>query len=433
MVKKVFCIDITYDYENIIDQVSVNPALTFVNDTGLPISDQEYNPADKDKLYFLPGVSVPRVKLKDLSTQHKIKTIRDIEKATHVFASTQTTGKITDTTWRYIVKTSFIERLVEVIKDEGELDDYYVDKLDVALAANTQEYFLMDYQTANLIRNHRNESTGTLSKMDITDEDIRENGLMSSSYVNLIDEDNEEMMQQIADNNIIIYHEKEILKHVNGEDATIINNEVYEQLSSMFESSDEDNVVLAMEILANSNYLASLLYIEMLFKEYAHKMEGSRTKNHVNFKSLLSFLRKNKNYLSTDVDNIITSLKNWDCLTVQSLNILMDKWHDEIIRHGSTNLIKVKTITFDEEILKTVNSNVVYNVVDDYITENEIVEPVELHGGLNELVDGDKEDEIPTEEPSIEEEELELETTSPVTSEEETKNNDDATGNFDWF
>ncbi len=57
----------------------------------------------------------------------------------------------------------------------------------------------------------------------------------------------------------------------------------------MFKSSDKDNHIMAMEIMANSNYVESALYLLLLLEEYGHRIADCNTKNHVNFKSMVSY------------------------------------------------------------------------------------------------------------------------------------------------
>ena len=80
-----------------------------------------------------------------------------------------------------------------------------------------------------------------------------------------------------------------MLEVVNGDEAVLIDLDTYQNLRNMFKSSDSDNHVMAMEIMANSNYLESLLYLEMLFFHHHQQIDYSRTKNHVNFKSLKNY------------------------------------------------------------------------------------------------------------------------------------------------
>jgi hypothetical protein len=121
--------------------------------------------------------------------------------------------------------------------------------------------------------------------------------------------------------------------------------------------------------MANSNYTDSLLYIELLFKEYSHQMSNCRSKNHVNFKSLLSYLGKNKNYMDTSIDTIVHSLINKDQVSTDKLDVILNKYSLEIENRGQSKYFKVKTVTIDEELLKSLNTNYVYTVHEDYIPE----------------------------------------------------------------
>ena len=57
---------------------------------------ESYSPQKGDTFYFLPGVSIPRVKLKDLNVQYGIKAVRDIEKASHIFMGRKTALNLFD-------------------------------------------------------------------------------------------------------------------------------------------------------------------------------------------------------------------------------------------------------------------------------------------------------------------------------------------------
>jgi hypothetical protein len=164
-----------------------------------------------------------------------------------------------------------------------------------------------------------------------------------------------------------IIHERGILDKLNGDDAIVINQEVFDQISNMFDSSDQDNHVLAMEIMANCNYAESLMYLEMIFHDHYHIMRNNNARNHVNFKSLLSYLNKDRNYFSTNVDQMLMSLYNKQVLTTEMLDIILTKYKDEVDR--GTSLVRVKTLTISEDLLKFVNSNYIYEIKPDFVPE----------------------------------------------------------------
>jgi len=224
-----------------------------------------------------------------------------------------------------------------------------------------------------------------------------------------------------------IIDESCLLDQLNGDDAVIIDADMFTQLSTMFNSSDDDNHILAMEILANSKYKESLLYIEMLFKDYSYKIGNCHTKNHVNFKSLLSYLGKANRYIDTSLDNIMESLISKKVLTKDKVDILLENYGHEIKNRGDSNYFKVQTITVNEDTLSLLNENYNYKVIKDY--EPLIVENLEEEE-LDEVIEDELITEIVNEPIEIEiiiEDEKEL----LILTESKTESNEST--DIDWF
>lgn len=342
-------------------------------DNVIQVNDNEYSPTKGDKLYFLPGVNVPRVKLKDLSLQYGIKTVRDIDQATHVFAGYNTKDKITTGNWYHSMPTSMLQAIYD--NSEDVIDSYYRENIRQALEFYTEDIVVMSYSSASTIRNSGLEVFQNLKQQ-----------LRNSSIFYIVDEDYTNLFPKIL--TLDVFNENKLLQYINGEDASIIDEVMFTQLSDMFKSSDQDNHVIAMEIMANCNYIDSLLYIEMLFNEYTHRIADSNTKNHVNFKSLLSFLNKSKSNMHTDVDEIVESLIDKDVFDLEKVKVLMQHYGEEIANRGGIKYFEVKSITLNEEAAKLLNTNYVHEIMPDFIPEGEIqVEIFELHGDLHDLKD----------------------------------------------
>jgi len=335
------------------------------------VNDKDYSPTKGDKLYFLPGVNIPRVKLKDLSLQHGIKTVRDIDQATHIFAGKNTKDKIVSGEWFYTMET---KGLRDILADSDlVMDDYYKDNLNQALEFYTEDIVILHYHTANQLRNSELKSVKKYTGNTIS---------RSSNIFYTVDDEHKNLFPGIS--TLDIFHESKLLKHINGDDAATIDETMFLQISDMFKSSDSDNHILAMEIMANSNYIDSLLYIEMLFEKYSYQMSDCHTKNHVNFKSLLSFLGKNKSYMSTDVDEIMKSLIDKDVLDIDKVNVIMKYYGEEIANRGGNDYFEVKTITLNEDTSKLLNTNYVHELIPDFIPEDAINAP-QIHGDLVDL------------------------------------------------
>ena len=343
------------------------------NNSNNPIgaSDKDYTPSKGDKLYFLPGVNIPRVKLKDLSLQHGIKTVRDIDQATHVFVGKNTKDKIVTGQWYYTMNTSALRAILS--DPELVMDDYYKENLDQALEFYTETEVIVDYHSASELRN---------SELPFVKRYMIKNVSGSSSVFYTVDDEYTDLFPDIL--SLELYDESKLLKHINGDDAATIDETMFNQISDMFNSSDSDNHILAMEIMANCNYIDSLLYIEMLFEKYSGAMSNCHTKNHVNFKSLLSFLGKKKTYMYTDIDDIVKSLITKGVFDIDKVNVIMKYYGENIAARGGTDFFEVKSLTLSEEAAKLLNTNYVHQTFPDYVSDDSIDVP-EIHGDLADL------------------------------------------------
>jgi hypothetical protein len=335
------------------------------------VTPNDYTPTKGDKLYFLPGVNIPRVKLKDLSLQHGIKTVRDIDQATHVFVGKNTKDKIVNGHWYYTINTSAVRAILN--DPDLVMDDYYKENLNQALEFYTEPIVVVDYHSATELRN---------SELPFVKRYMIGNLSRSSTTFYSVDDDHKDLFPGIM--NLELYDESKLLKHINGDDAATIDETMFLQISDMFKSSDQDNHILAMEIMANCNYMDSLLYIEMLFEKYENQMYNCHTKNHVNFKSLLSFLGKKRTYMNTDIDDVVKSLINKGVFDIDKVNVIMKYYGEAIANQGGTDFFEVKSLTLSEEAAKLLNTNYVHQTFPDFIPEGGVEVP-EIHGDLVDL------------------------------------------------
>lgn len=388
----------------------------------LNIVKNEYTPMKGDKLYFLPGVNIPRIKLKDLATKFGIRTVRDISEATIIFGSSKTKDKMTGSSWKYKIPTPVVQLFFETYKND--MDDYQFSKIETALEFYTEEYILTDWSTA---RNFTDTDCPQFNSYSLQPVylDYVNNKRTSSEYVYDVATEYISIFNSLKGREII--DESCLLDQLNGDDAVIIDADMFTQLTTMFNSSDDDNHILAMEILANSKYKESLLYIEMIFKNHAYSIGNCHTKNHVNFKSLLSYLGKSNRYIDTSLDDIMNSLISKKVLTKDKIDILLKNYGHEINNRGDSTYFKVQTITVNEDTLSLLNENYNYKVIEDY--EPLIVENLEEEK-LDEVIEDELINEIVNEPIEIEiiiEEEKELQ----VLTESKTGSNEST--DIDWF
>lgn len=352
-----------YDYVNGLGAVSFSIKL-HVGGFGQDISDElslnkiPYTPTKGDKIFFLPNVNVPRVKFKNVCVEHNVKNVRDFSQATVFFGSKKSLNEMTSTNWLYKCPIKEFLAFFELVKPK--MDEYDIEKVETALEFYTEDLIAVDYNLREMINNE--------------DSIIKDESFSYSENLMIVKEEYQELYKFLQDKTIL--DESSVINVLNGEDATEIDKVMFDHLSEMLDSSDTDNHVLAMEIMANSKYTESLIYLELLFYKYANNISASKTKTHVNFKSLISYLGKDKNYLDTDIDKVVNSLIDKGQLTSDNLDILLTYASKDIKRRGDSRYFTVKTISVVPDLLAELNSNYTYGVQEDFVhpTVEEVIE-----------------------------------------------------------
>jgi len=391
-------IETNYDHQEVFD-IKINLDLilaqSYHDKTPLfAISKDTYTPKPGDKLYFLPGVNIPRIKLKDLTLQYGIKTTREMKDATVIFGSDNTASKLSDSRHYYQIPVGIIKDFLELSRDK--MDSRYVIKLETALEVNDKSYFLAHYNEKRIFSDADFPPFKTAIQNPVYKHQKELENMSYSSWYNVIDEeDSVILINKLKNSTVKILDEESLLSIINGDDSIIIDEEVFENLSQMLNSSDEDNHVLAMEIMANCNYKQSLMYLEILFKEFYNTLSRNHTKNHVNFKSLLSYLGKSPSSMSTSIDDIVDSLRHKGVLTVDKLNYVISKYSEYLANYGNTNIFKVKTMTVSEDFLKELNINYEINILGEF-------EPVPVEEPVAEVIEQEEIVEQPEPESSSE-------------------------------
>ena len=298
----------------------------------LSLSKTPYTPTKGDKIFFLPNVNVPRVKFKNVCVEHNVKNVRDFTQATVFFGSKKSLNEITDTHWLYKCSTKYFVEFFELVKDK--MDAYDVEKTETALEYYTEEFVALDNNLMNII-----------SEEDsiITDDDFG-----YSQNLMTVKEEYQDLYNHIKDK--VILDEASVINVLNGEDATEIDEAMYNHLSEMLESSDTDNHVLAMEIMANCKYVESLPYLLVLFKKHGGSFYNSSTKNHINFKALRTFIGYLNSNFELEVDAMLNVLIQYKQLTEENLNIIFDKIYDyyAIKHHYSSGRHNIQSLEFSE-------------------------------------------------------------------------------------
>lgn len=344
-----------------------------INDV-VDLTDEPYVPTKGDKVYFLPGVSVPRVKFKDFALKNEIKSVRNPEEANIFFGCDNTITRISTSEYVYTVPTHLVKEFFQREDILNALDDEYDrEKITTALEFYNNPWVTLDH---GLVM--------TIAAL-IEDEHKEKLNIYANEYTKLITiKPDYESLYEVLLTKPNIYSEENVIDQLNGTDATVIDDKIYHQLKEMFDSSDKENHVLAMEIMANCKYKPSIAYLLLLF--YFHgsrEIYQSRTKNHVNFKSLSEWLTDNNLNLSHNTCMKILADKNE--LNKENIDVFVKYAIADLFRGDEHQILRVKTVTLSDEYLADINMNYTYELRPDFIPVPEEIPEQEISDEVHEL------------------------------------------------
>jgi hypothetical protein len=298
----------------------------------------EWTPQSSDTLYFVSGCSVPRFKLKD-----RFKVTNKLSKATTIFVSD---NEITDkknlivhkpvyNVNQFIEKYEYSNTAVDILKKDiifmfenvsdyyintnDRLHNYYLNQLNLARQLMSQDIPIyiteelrqcfFNYFGAYTLHQHLPFSYWTIK-------------YYYKPYKNLTRIYELPQSSELFKTNAEIYLDREILSHVN-EQNFVIDFDKYKEFVTMAKADDEENLILCMELMSNSDFDKSYPYLLFLIYQFGYKMKDLKEVEHVNFRSLINFLNlSHLNNLNIDYKKANLSLKAGNRYTPENVSML---------------------------------------------------------------------------------------------------------------
>jgi hypothetical protein len=289
--------------------------------------DTGYVPKPDDVLYFVPGCSVPRFKLKD-----RFKTTIKPSNATVAFVSSnsETSNENMLCMHRGLNKIdgNKIARFIEYIYGANSNKAMQLKSLmmnyGTEVYMNEDQFYTMQYYSITLPDNSIKVRYHDFASNNFTKENyatMEDKGRLDDGSFSFYYKGSNSKMGEL---NCPIYHQDEILKYIN-EQQPVIDQKQYEQLRLMANSSDEENIILVMELMANCDYKKSFIYLLLLLKEFNSDIQARKEFNHVNFKAMLSFLGMDPrrfNYQVEDINHYMLMMKKYKEFTRSNIQRL---------------------------------------------------------------------------------------------------------------
>jgi hypothetical protein len=219
------------------------------------------------RMYFFPGCTAPRFKVRQLCQKEDMAIVRTPEKATVSIVGDQTTSELVRSVhYNYVFNKADI---VDVLKASNVHSTSYLGFIDHL----TNKENLADEV---IIPSWSFKSYFTDAGASCWSE-----GFWTAGKTDLVNFD------MVMDLGVPFVTQDSLLKFVTQ--GTLMTREMHDEIDNMFNSSDKNNHILAMEIMANCDYEKSALYLLQLLSNNRTKITVAKEKNHVNFQSLCKF------------------------------------------------------------------------------------------------------------------------------------------------
>lgn len=278
-----------------------------------------------DKVYIMPGVTIPRYKIRETGKEIGFDIVRTRTKATKVvYNKKQVIDEMIDKRSEMGMKIEDLKKIVNHYNIEiPELDD-----------PNVGIYIILDW---SIFRN----------LTAINSHDFGHNIDNSHFYTYRFKEDTyEELINDLLANPKTLISDKDVMKQCNGSQP--LNAESYARLVSMFSSAQ--NQEIALELLCNCDYDQSMVYILKLLSRF--NFRGMTGTNHVNYKAFRNYMSTHwqidPNYYSGDIIDIIRRLADGGKLKREYLS----EFKDEILKHvktyGENSIFTISAIQMNE-------------------------------------------------------------------------------------
>ena len=346
----------------------------------LPNSSLTINPGDK--VYFVPGVNIPRVKIKNIVMDYGASITRDVTQATKIIGY-NTKSEYFQYQGDYKLNSSATVEFLKAIREIGKqeknvelnIDGHCIEKvvglLDYIEVNNiniNQIGFFTDWLFVRSAKNFDKDATNCYSLLYNLG-----NNYEYKYYYNFKTKLPKEFTEF---NHTDLYSEVAMLEQINGDDALIIDQEKYDQLASMFQSSDRDNHVLAMEIMSNCDYSESFFFLLLIFANYGDVFRYNRAKNHVNFKALLNYMELLPSSMSVPIHLIIKKMFKRGLLKQEHLDYMVKHYLYNIFSMYD-DMFEVHTLTVKPEVLEYLNANYKNTLVTKEYEVKQVEQPVE--------------------------------------------------------
>jgi len=305
---------------------------------------KEYQFSDSDKIFFMPGCTVPRFKVKQLCEATGMSVVKNPDNATVIIKGDNTEKEIIQE--EYISRYITVEECLEWIEKNYSVGN--IGTLSIKQELSKDDTFdLVVLYGFNVYR------TMTTGARDENYSWVKQtiNCPINSIYVWVSEDKKLRDFDKILEKMKPIVYQNNLLAIINS--SNVMTEEMYHEAAKMFESDDSNNHVLAMELMANCDYQKSAIYLLLLLKNYSSKIKNRKEKDHVNFRSLCSFFNISADDFIT-LDEIIEICTRINAIGTEELSLLMKIVKEDMSDSLSSTFFRVKDIEPNDNLTEAI-------------------------------------------------------------------------------
>jgi hypothetical protein len=271
------------------------------------VSHKKYIPQPGDRLWFYPDCTVPRFKIKELCEKHKIAMVKTRDRANVKLISPEHLEK------------HICSKYDAKYKKQEMLDFLYaLEKTHLEITNTRQLIEAIEASNCDLVYSDDETWFRDDKKTEHRHVTFKAETLENRHYMAARDEQNFEALKVICDDPEIFFQD-EILKLVNT--AVAMSETQYHNIKRLLASSNNQDLAIGMEMMANCDFIKSAPYLLLLISEYNYELYNAPTKHHINFKSLLKFFNI-KTLNRFNLDDVIRTLSFKNILTQENIDIV---------------------------------------------------------------------------------------------------------------
>lgn len=304
----------------------------------------EYQFTGNEKLFFMPGCTVPRFKIKQMNENEGkgICTVKSSSRADVIIYGTDTSKSIINSTYDYYsfplgILTAYVEKNYPVADSRAIKIRKFLENTNPEELCTT--VVIGSYQDKNYMIDVRRDYS--LSKDLVT------------SYTGWVSD--EKKMNDLEDMLALgkpLVSQDLLIPFLNSD--VVMDEAMYIEVKKMFESKDANNHVLAMELMSNCDTKKSLVFLMFLMGEHASQINNRNERKHVNFKALCSAIDCEPGDVYNDPETITDELIKRDAIGSEELPFIMRKFEFDIEDTYNSKYIVSSGIKASETLLKAV-------------------------------------------------------------------------------